>query len=215
MAPLLRCFNLYMDIDNTLGSIINKSTIEPIYFKGFSANIIPGTISAPGFNLNSNIEEFNNIKWGLAIKIVNSSEEDFAIENISSEWRGQNGFLCKSDDFCTKIYKLDYEKDEEISQNLLSGKTQLVLRPFLIKKLTEIVIKVNFTLKIFKHKNPLPWILEGFYFSRNEIREPETYHMLYQKNFIKIKLNGKWKSISLKASEFLVAGDIIKIPDKN
>lgn len=201
-----------MDINPVLTSIINKSTIEPLYFRGFSANIIPGTIGAPGFNLDENIESFHSIDWGVAIKIVNSSERDFAIENILSEWKGQDNFLCKSDNSCTNIHKLKYENDAGIIDNLLSNNTQLILLPFLLKGQSEIVIKVNFVLDVYKKRFPMR--LNRFFFKRTEIKEPETYHMLYQKNLIKIKLNGKWRSIVLKPKEFLVAGDVLKIPDK-
>lgn len=180
---------------------------------GFSADIIPGTISAPGFNLEGSVDIFHSVDWSVAIKIVNSSEKDFAIENISSLWEGRE-FLCKSDDFLTRIYKLKYESDAVVISKLSSADNmEIIITPFLLKAQTETVIKVNFVLDIYKKKFPMG--LDKFFFKKEEIKEPETYHALYQKNYIKIKLNGKWRNIALKAKEFMVAGDILKIPSRN
>jgi len=200
-----------MELDNTVSSTISKFTTEPLHFRGFSANVLPGTVGAPGFNLKNGSENFSMIDWGLSIKMANSSEEFFAVENIIAKWKGKNGFICKSINFLTNVNKLNYDNDCNAMDELLKNNTQKIILPFLIKPNSEIIINVNFCLDIFVRKFPIG--LEKFSFKREEIKEPETYHNLYQKSSVMIKLNGKWRSLTLKPQEFLVAGDTLIIPE--
>jgi len=205
-----------MILDSSISSITNligKFTTEPFYFKGFSASVLPGTVGMPGFNLKQNTDNFYMIDWSLAIKMANSLNEDIVIENIKSEWRGINGFVCKSDDFCNSIYRVKSDGDVDAIEKLLAGNKQKVLLPFLMKKQSEIIIQANFALYIYKKR--FLRHLDMVHFKKIEVKEPDTYHQLYRKSLVKIRLNGKWRSLVLKPQEFFVAGDILNIPDTN
>ncbi len=200
------------DIISALGSVVSRFTVEPLYFKGFSANVLPGTVGAPGFDLKSDADNFYTIQWGLMAKISNSSKENFTIENIASKWKGKNDFICKSDDFLTTTYKGEGENDRDTFNKLMFEEKKETFFPFIVKAESEIFIQVNFVMDIYKNK--FPNRLERVFFRRTEIKEPETYRELYQKSFLKIKLNGKWRSMIIKPREFLVAGDILNIPGR-
>lgn len=185
----------------TVTNLIKEYTITPLSFRGFSASILPATVGAPGFDLKQSGEEFNSIDWSLQLKMANASMcENFIVEKITSEWVGEDKYLSKSDDFCTRVHKIE------------KGEKEIILTPFLLKSQSEMTVFVEFSLLIYK----LNFFnhLKRVSFKRGEIKEPETYHKLYKKNFVKIKINGKWRSIILKPTEFLVAGDILIIPDK-
>ena len=184
----------------TVTNLIKEYAITPLSFRGFSASILPATVGAPGFYLKQSGEEFHSIDWSLQLKMANALSESFIVEKITSEWVGEDKYLSKSDDFCTRIYKME------------KGEKEIILTPFLLKSRSEMTVLVEFLLFIYK-RNFLN-SLKRVSFKRGEIKEPETYHKLYKKNFVKIKINGKWRSLILKPKEFLVAGDILMIPNK-
>ena len=188
-------------IENT----IKFNPIKSISFEQFSANIIPGTGSAFGFNLEKPNEAFSRIEWFVLLKLVNASKNSLIIENIEAECIGKNGYICKS--ILTQIYRARETNEVNAIKELLLKKEKDVdekkeiFLPFLLRAQSEEIIRVNFLLEIYKHKmiflKFLKFKLKPISFKRQEIEEPETYQQLSQKAVIKIKINEKAKPLLL------------------
>jgi len=186
-------------IDKILG--INK--IEPVSFEQFSAGIIPGIVSAAGFDLSIPTEKFSIIDWYMILKLVNASKENIIIENIQANWVGKNNYRAKSNDFLTQIYTASGDNEEDIINKLLdmtndkkTPSKQILFLPFLLECEREKIIRVNFVLETYKRIFLNYW--KPIFFKKEEIKAPETYIELLQKAFIKIKINKKKQPLLLK-----------------
>jgi len=121
------------------------------------------------------------------------------IENISAEWIGKSGYRCKS--VYVELYEAD-TREESLAVNYLAQRPQDRTHqrskhfPLLITRESEYVIKVNFSLKIYKkvflgRQMPIS-------FKRRDIKAPETYQELLEKAVIRIKINKSKKSLELR-----------------
>ena len=189
--------------------IIDLTRIKPISFKQFSTDIIPGTGSAFGFNLEEPHETFSRIEWFMLLKLVNASKNSLIIENIEAECIGENGYICKS--IFTQVYRASENNEVNAIKELLLKKEKdvdekkMIFLPFSVRAQSEEIIRVNFLLEIYKYKMIFPkffkFKLEPISFKRQEIKEPETYQQLLQKLLqkavIKIKINENPKPLLL------------------
>lgn len=210
-----------------IGKIIDLTRIKPISFKQFSANIIPGTGSAFGFNLEESHETFSHIEWFMLLKLVNASKNSLIIENIEAECSGKNGYICKS--IFTQVYRASENNEVNAIKELLLKKEKdvdekkKIFLPFPLRTQSEEIIRVDFLLHTYKleykmrflklikpileilHKlKPISEIYQKIFlklkpisFKRQEIKEPETYQQLLQKAVIKIKINENPKPLLL------------------
>jgi hypothetical protein len=192
-----------------IDKIIDLSRIKPVSFKQFSANIIPATVSAFGFNLGKptgdsqvegvvHHETFSQIDWFMLLKLINASKNSLIIENIRVECIGKNGYRCKSNNFLTQIYRASGNNEANVIEKLLKEdvcEKKMIFLPFLLKAQSEEIIRVDFLLETYKM---IFLKLKPISFKRQEIKEPETYQQLLQKAVIKIKINENRKPLLLK-----------------
>ena len=177
---------------------LNLNNLQPASFRKFSVTIIPATVSAFGFDLREPSDNFSRIDWFMILKLINASENSLIIENIEAECIGKYNYRCKSDNFSTQIYKTSGESEEDVISKLLKDDTstkQLVFLPLLLKAQSEKLVRVNFTLEVYRR---VFLKLKPTSFRRQEIKEPETYQDLLQKAIIKIKINESSKPLLLK-----------------
>jgi len=134
--------------------------------RNFSARVISGEVSAPGFTLfeDLNQDTFDSITWSLNLKLVNSSNESLVIETIEAEIKGEDGLISKSQPKAVMIYEIQ-NKSENINK-----------LPILIKANSEKIIRAEFILFLFKKmllQKPKVIVLK-----RSDIKEPEIYEKL-------------------------------------
>ncbi|MDD5638892.1 MAG: hypothetical protein PHO28_03235 [Candidatus Pacebacteria bacterium] len=181
-----------------IDKIIEINVVEPVIFKEFSANIIPATVSAFGFDLQKSTDSFSQIDWFMLLKLINASNNGLIVENIQAECVGRSGYRCKSNNFLTQIYRATGKNESDIIENLLNDNIhikELLSLPFLLKAESETIIRVDFSLKIYKK---LFFQLRPIVFNRQEIKEPETYQDLLQKAIIAIQINRNPKPLLIK-----------------
>lgn len=177
---------------------LDLRNLKPASFRKFSVTIIPATVSAFGFDLRQSSDNFSRIDWSMILKLINASENSLVIENIEAECIGKYPYRCKSNNPLIQIYKTIGENEEDVIEKLLKDNTstkELIFLPLFLKAQSETLIRVNFTLEIYK-KVFLKLKLTSF--KRQEIKEPETYQNLLQKGIIKIKVNESSKPLLLK-----------------
>lgn len=156
----------------------------------FLASIVPATASAAGFDIEGiQLEKYSMIDWFLTLKLINTSKDDMAIEDIRAEWMGKNNYRCRS--VSTQIHESTAATEEEILNQFINKKSdgQFIFLPFILKSGKEKIIRVDFLLKTFKRVF-LNYQKE-IAFKKEEIKAPEIYQQLLQKAIIKIKNNKK------------------------
>lgn len=185
-----------------IDKILDLSNLKPASFKKFSVSILPATVSAFGFDLKKSGDNFSQIDWFMLLKLINASDNSLIVENIKVQCIGKHGYICKSNNFLTQIYRVTGGNEVDIIENLLKDEKddihttkEMVSLPVLLKAQSENIIRADFVLETYK-KTFLR--LKPISFQRQDIKEPETYQDLLQKVIIKIKVNENIKPLLLK-----------------
>jgi hypothetical protein len=151
------------------------------YLDDFSVGIVPAMTGAIGFTR----DHKNNptfIEWFIHFKIANSSKRDIIIQKISSIYIGEKGYVCKSIVPFTMISG-PILKDKDFTESIEKEGIGPIF-PFIVKSETEMIIRVDFMMKVYKKKFLK---LSEVWFKKEEIKEPEIYSQLVKKAIIEIR----------------------------
>ncbi len=160
----------------------------------FSVSTVPGTGSAPGFDFS---QPFNpsRLNWSIALKLINTSNEPVAVEDIKTIWFGDNNYRTISNKYFSLVYIAKNSEEDFI--NLLSkdDKQQINL-PLLIRSGEQKVLELKFTMETFQRV--FFWHKKSILFKKNEVVAPDTYEKLLRKVKIKIRINKRLFPFTIK-----------------
>jgi len=187
---------------NIEGIINNSINIKESSAGRFSVSIVPGTVSAVGFNLEDQVDRFFSFDWSMILKVVNSSRSPLAVNDIQTEWIGKNNYRCKSvltSIMEPTILENDIKKESIIISKLFNkdGSQQKVRYfPLLIKENSEVFLRIDFLLRIYKYVFFNRWSEVSF--GRLEAEKINIYDKFRNKEIVRIDVNSQRKPLFLK-----------------